>query len=107
MLYTHFSGRKVTLECSESRDIQLYEEVRAYLQTETLTLDVGQSNGAIVLSRLLHQVTLLTLIFLDVLLCSWTHHRHFHLYKTDVLGLNDFLLLIKCWIASLIALFFF
>lgn len=57
----------------------MFEDVKAHLQTETLTLDVGQSNRAIVVSRLLHQVTLLTLILLYVLLRSWTNHCHFHL----------------------------
>lgn len=56
------------LEFSVRSEIYLHENVRIYLQTETLTLDVGQSNAAVVLSRLLHQVALLTLIFLQVLL---------------------------------------
>lgn len=60
-------------------DISVFEEVKAYPQTETLTLYKGQSNGVIVVSSLLHQVTLLTLILLYVLLRRWTHHCHFHL----------------------------
>lgn len=58
------------------------ERVNTDLYAETLLLNVGQSDGPIVLPRLLHQETLLTLVFLHMLLCGRTHHRSLDLCKT-------------------------
>lgn len=76
----------------------MFEDIPAYLQTETLTLDVGQGNRVIVVSRLLHQVTLLTLILLYVLLRSRTHHCHFHLSKNKHSDFIHLHVLVTCWL---------
>lgn len=61
-------------------------DVNTDLHAETLLLNVGQSDGLIVLPRLLHQETLLPLVFLHMLLCGWTHHGGLDLCKTETHG---------------------
>lgn len=51
------------------------------LHTKTLFLNVGQSDGLIVLPCLFHQETLLTLVFLQMLLGGWTHNSSLDLCK--------------------------
>lgn len=55
----------------------------ADLHAEALLLNVGQSDGLIVLSRLLHQETLLSLVFLYMLLCGRTHDCGLDLCETE------------------------
>lgn len=54
------------------------------LHTESLLLNVWQSDAPIVLLRLLHQETLLTQVLVDMLLCSWTHHCGLNLWRTKM-----------------------
>lgn len=51
------------------------------LKTQFLHLNIRQSDGFIVFLRLLHQETLLHLVFLYMVICGWKHHCGLNLWK--------------------------